>query len=44
MTGLEGVSLSRELVFERAYGQEQGFLAYLLRHIKRVYRKFTGKK
>jgi Tfp pilus assembly protein PilE len=36
--------LSREAVIRRAYTQEERFLANALRHIKRWYRKRTGKK
>jgi APA family basic amino acid/polyamine antiporter len=35
--------LSRESVLRLAYGQEQRFLAHMLLHIKRFYRRITGK-
>jgi len=31
-------------MLERAYRQEDNFLAHALRHVKRVYRRVTGKK
>jgi APA family basic amino acid/polyamine antiporter len=36
--------LSRESIIKRAYNQEERFLANILRHIKRSYRRTTGKK
>jgi APA family basic amino acid/polyamine antiporter len=44
MTELKKVLLSRDFILKRAYRQEQRFLAHLLRHVKRGYRKITGKK
>jgi APA family basic amino acid/polyamine antiporter len=44
MTELKETLFSRDSVIERAYRQEERFLAHILRHIKRVYRKITGKK
>jgi APA family basic amino acid/polyamine antiporter len=44
ITELKESLVSRDSVLERAYRQEEKFLAHLLRHIKRVYRKITGKK
>jgi amino acid transporter len=44
MTDLKKALLSRESILERAYKQEEKFLAHLLRHIKRLYRKITGKR
>jgi len=35
---------SRDSVLKRTYRLEQRFLAHLLRHIKRGYRRLTGKK
>ena len=36
--------LSRESMLRLAYGQEERFLAHVFRHIKRFYRRITGKK
>jgi APA family basic amino acid/polyamine antiporter len=44
MTELKNALLSREATLRRAYRQEQRFLANLLRYLKRLYRKATGKK
>jgi len=44
MTELKKALLSRDSILRRAYRQEQRFLAHMLRHIKRLYRKITGKK
>lgn len=44
MTELKKALLSRDSILKRAYRQEQRFLAHLLRHVKRGYRKITGKK
>jgi amino acid transporter len=44
MTDLKKALLSRESILERAYKQEEKFLAHLLRHIKRLYRKIAGKR
>jgi APA family basic amino acid/polyamine antiporter len=43
MPDLKNAFLSRESILKRAYRQEQRFLAHLLRHVKRGYRKITGK-
>jgi len=39
MTELKKALLSRASILKRAYRQEQRFLAHLLRHVKRGYRK-----
>jgi APA family basic amino acid/polyamine antiporter len=44
MTELKNALLSKEATLRRAYRQEQRFLANLLRYLKRLYRKATGKK
>lgn len=44
LTDIKNALLAREAVLERAYRQEGTFLAHLLRHVKRTYRKVTGKK
>jgi amino acid transporter len=44
LTDTKNALLAREAVLERAYRQEGTFLAHLLRHVKRAYRKVTGKK
>jgi len=44
MTELKKALLSRDSILKRTYRQEQRFLAHLLRHVKRGYRKITGKK
>jgi len=44
MTELKKILISRDSIMRRAYRQEQRFLAHLLRHIKRTYRKITGKR
>jgi amino acid transporter len=41
---LKQALLSRESILERAYIQEERFLAHVLRHIKRFYRRISGKK
>jgi predicted membrane channel-forming protein YqfA (hemolysin III family) len=41
---LKQVLISRETILRRAYSQEERFLAHLLMHIKRFYRKITGKQ
>jgi amino acid transporter len=43
LTELKEAFLSREAVVQRLYGQEERFLAHALRHVKRVYRRLTGK-
>ncbi|OGD45723.1 amino acid transporter [Candidatus Bathyarchaeota archaeon RBG_16_48_13] len=35
---------SREDILRRTYQQEERFLAHLLRHVKRIYRRISGKK
>ena len=44
MTELKEALLSEDSILTRAYRQEQRFLAYLLRHMKRAYRRFSGKE
>ena len=44
LTELKNALLSREAILERAYRQEDRFLAHALRHLKRAYRRLTGKK
>jgi APA family basic amino acid/polyamine antiporter len=44
MAELKKLLLSRDSILKRAYRQEQRFLAHMLRHMKRGYRKITGKK
>jgi APA family basic amino acid/polyamine antiporter len=44
ITELKKSLLSRDAILRRTYRQEQRFLANLLRHLKRLYRKATGKK
>jgi len=44
MTELKKTLLSRDSILKRAYRQEQRFLAHMLRHTKRAYRKITGKE
>jgi amino acid transporter len=41
---LKEALLSHESIIERAYIQEDRFLAHALRHIKRFYRRISGKK
>jgi hypothetical protein len=41
---LKTALLSRRSILERARRQEKRFLAHLLSHIKRIYRRVTGKK
>jgi hypothetical protein len=41
---LKEALLSRESIIKRAYSQEERFLAHVLRHIMRFYRRITGKK
>jgi len=41
---LKKMLISRDSVLRRVYRQEQRFLAHLLRHIKRTYRRITGKR
>ncbi len=41
---LKTALLSRESILRRTYRQEQRFLAHMLHHIKRLYRKRMGKK
>ena len=40
---LKKTLISRDSILRRAYRQEQRFLAHLLRHIKRAYRRIIGK-
>jgi len=44
LTELKNALLSREAILERAYRQEDRFLAHALRHVKRMYRRITGKE
>ncbi|MGD0979616.1 MAG: amino acid permease [Candidatus Bathyarchaeia archaeon] len=44
LTDLKNALISREAILERAYRQENTFLAHALRHVKRAYRRITGKK
>jgi APA family basic amino acid/polyamine antiporter len=44
LTDLKNLFLSKDSVLMRAYRQENRFLAHLLRHVKRCYRRVTGKK
>lgn len=44
MTELKEALLSRDSVLRRAYRQEGRFLAHAIRHLKRTYRRTTGKK
>jgi APA family basic amino acid/polyamine antiporter len=44
LTELKQALLSRRSRLERAYEQEQAFIAYALQHVKRYYRRVTGKK
>ncbi|MGA3192516.1 MAG: amino acid permease [Candidatus Bathyarchaeia archaeon] len=41
---LKETLISREAILKRAYEQEHTFLAHALRHIKKYYRRVTGKK
>ncbi|MEM3437564.1 MAG: amino acid permease [Nitrososphaerales archaeon] len=43
ITELKRVLLSKESILERIHRQEQRFLAYIIYHIKRAYRRITGK-
>jgi len=43
MTELKQIFLSRKAILLRAYRQENRFLAHLLRHVKRRYRRIRGK-
>lgn len=44
LTDLKNALISREAILEKAYRQEDSFLAHALRHVKRAYRRITGKK
>ena len=44
LTDLKNALIAREAVLEKAYRQEGTFLAHLLSHLKRAYRKATGKE
>jgi len=44
MAELKEALISRETTLKRAYEQEHTFLAHALRHIKKYYRRVTGKK
>jgi amino acid transporter len=41
---LKEALLSSESILRRTYAQEERFLSHALRHIKRLYRRMTGKK
>lgn len=41
---LKSELLSRRHVLQKAYNQEERFLAHALRHVKRLYRRFRRKK
>jgi len=43
LTELKREMLSKQSILERTYAQEQRFLAFVLRRIKRAYRRLTGK-
>jgi APA family basic amino acid/polyamine antiporter len=43
LTELKEALLAEEAVLERTYRQEERFLAHLLLHVKRAYRRLTGK-
>jgi APA family basic amino acid/polyamine antiporter len=44
LSELRDALIAREAVLERAYRQEGTFLAHVLRHVKRAYRKAVGKE
>jgi amino acid transporter len=44
LTDLKNALIAREAVLERAYKQEDRFLAHVLRHVKRGYRRIRGKE
>jgi amino acid transporter len=44
LTNLKNALIAREAILERAYRQEDRFLAHVLRHVKRWYRRIKGKK
>lgn len=44
ITELKEALLSKDMILRRAYRQEEKFLAHLLQHIKRAYRRSTRKK
>lgn len=44
LTDLKKALLSRESILERAYKEEQRFLAHLLYHVKRAYRRIRRRK
>jgi APA family basic amino acid/polyamine antiporter len=44
ITELKEALISREAALKRMYEREHAFLAHALRHIKRYYRRLTGKK
>lgn len=44
LTDLKNALIAREAILERAYRQEDRFLAHLLRHVKRAYRRITGEE
>jgi hypothetical protein len=44
ITELKEALLSSESIIRRAQNQEERFLAHALMHVKRLYRRMTGKK
>jgi amino acid transporter len=44
LTDLKNALISREAILERAYRQEDRFLAHALRHVKNAYRRIRGKQ
>lgn len=44
LTDIKNALISREAILERAYRQEDRFLAHFLRHVKRTYRRIRRKE
>jgi APA family basic amino acid/polyamine antiporter len=44
LADLKNALISRQAILERGYRQEERFLAHLLRHVKRGYRRLRGKE
>jgi amino acid transporter len=44
LTDIKNALVARETILKRTYRQEDRFLAHLLRHVKRAYRRITGKE
>jgi hypothetical protein len=44
MDELRDVFLSRDSILQRTYREEERFLAHMLRHVKRLYRRIVGKE